>query len=388
VLLNFHLPHYFSKSVRKEIGELYAHSAIGNLALSIVMLFEPIYLWSVLNFTVIQILLFMAVTYSVYIVFIAWGGKLASIYGYKHAIAMSIPFQVLYWMMLLVAKDNTSLAFVAAIVFGLQKSLYWPAFHSLMARYADQGQVGREFGVVYALISISHILGPFIGGFLSQKFGMTATFITASVIYCCSLFPLFTAKEIFIPKPYRFRDTWQLYKDYPKKFLGYLGFGEELLVLTIWPIFIYIIVSNYQETGMLATIASFVAALLAIIVGKITDQYGKRILIKLGAFMTALVWFIRPIASGIWNTLTVDTMSRSSKEICFIPISTVTYIRAENTHVVPYVVFFEQSLAIGKLLACFLGMILFAIFGAMSLHAGFVVLFMLGGLFSLLYMFI
>lgn len=388
MLSHFHLPHYFSKSVRKEIGELYAHSAIGNLALSIAMLFEPIFLYSVLDFTIIQVLLFMAVTYAAYIVFIVWGAKLASVYGYKHAIAMSIPFQILYWMLLLVSKENSGLAFVAAIVFGLQKSLYWPAFHSLMARYADKGQVGREFGVVYALISISHIIGPFLGGFLSQKYGMSATFITASVIYCCSILPLFTAKEVFIPKAFEFRDTWQLYKDFPKKFLGYLGFGEELIVLTIWPIFIYIIVSNYQEAGTLATTASLVAALLAIIVGKITDQYGKRILIKLGAFMTALVWFVRPVASSIWNTLGIDTMSRASKEICFIPISTVTYIRAENTHVVPYVVFFEQSLAIGKLLACILGIILFAIFGGISMHAGFVVLFILGGLFSLLYMFI
>lgn len=388
MLLNFHLPHYFTKTVCKEIGELYASSAIANLALSIVMLFEPIYLWSVLHFTVVQILTFMAVTYAVYIIFIPWGGRIASIYGYKHAIAMSIPFQIFYWMLLLVANDNGNLAYVAAVIFGMQKSLYWPGFHSLMARYADEGQVGREFGVVYALISISHIVGPFLGGYLSQKFGMPATFITAAVIYCCSVFPLFRAKEVFIPKVYRFRDTLQLYRDYTRKFIGYLGFGEEMLVLTIWPVYIYIILNNYQSAGILATVASLSAALLAIIVGKVTDQYGKRILIKLGAFMTSLVWFARPIATGLSSTMVVDTMSRTSKEICFIPISTVTYIRAENTHVVPYVVFFEQSLAIGKLLACILGIIIFSIFGASSLSAGFMSLFILGGLFSLLYMFI
>jgi hypothetical protein len=68
--------------------------------------------------------------------------------------------------------------------------------------------------------------------------------------------------------------------------------------------------------------------------------------------------------------------------MAFIPISTVTYIRAEATHVVPYAVFFEQSLAIGKLTACLLGILLF------SLTGSFMVLFILGALYSLLYMFV
>jgi hypothetical protein len=161
-----------------------------------------------------------------------------------------------------------------------------------------------------------------------------------------------------------------------------LGFGEELLVLTIWPIFIYIVVQDFGKTGMLATVSSLAAALMALIVGKITDQYTKRILIKLGAFFTALIWFARIPVKLIWNVFAVDTMSRASKELSFIPISTVTYIRAEATHVVPYVVFFEQSLAVGKLIACVLGIILF------SLTGSFVVLFILAGLFSLLYMYI
>lgn len=383
MLSSFHFPNYFSKHIRKEIGELYTHSTIANLALAVIMLFEPIFLNSVLKFTIPQVFLFMAVVYGVYIVAIPWGGKVASLYGYKHAIALATPFQILYWFILLSSQDNPSLAFAAAIALGLQKSLYWPGFHALMARYADRQQVGREFGVVYALVSMSQIVGPFLGGIISQKFGFTATFVFAAIIYCCSLFPLFTIKEIFLPKNYFYKQTWEMFKNYPKKFLGYLGFGEELLVLTIWPIFIFQIVKNYEKIGIMATLASLVAALLALLMGKITDQYTKRLLIKMGAFFTFLAWGARLIATNIYNTFAVDTLSRTSKELVFIPLSTVTYIRAENTHVVPYVVFFEQSLAFGKLLACILGIILFNITGG-----SFVVLFLLGGLFSLLYMYI
>jgi MFS family permease len=380
MLSHFHFPQYFSSEIKKEIGELYASSAIANMALSIVMLFEPIFLYVALGFTVQQILWFMALVYLVYVVFIPWGGKVASLYGYKHAIAMSIPFQILYWSMLLAARDTHAIVLVAAVAFGLQKSLYWPGFHALMARYANQQQMGREFGVVYAITSISHILGPLLGGLLAQSFGFVGAFITASVIYCCSIIPLFREKEMFIPKEYAFRQTIGLYKSMPRKFVGYMGFGEELLVLTIWPIVMYNILQNYRDTGTVATIASLFAALLALMIGKISDQYTKKVLIKLGAFFTALVWIARVAASTAGSIFAIDSLSRTSRELTAIPLATHMYLKAEETHVVPYVVFFEQSLAIGKLLACILGIILF------SLTGSFVVLFILAALFSLLYM--
>lgn len=382
MLLNFHIPHYFSRRVREEIGELYAHSAIANLALSMMLLFEPIFLYAVLKFTVPEVLLFTAVVYGVYIIAIPLGGKFASLYGYKHAIAFSVPFHIIYWMLLIVSQQSPSVAFLAAVFYGLSKTFYWPGFHSLMARYADQGQVGREFGVIYSLISLTFILGPFVAGYLSKHFGFTTTFIITAIIYAFSILPLFRVKEIFTPKEYFYKDTWALYKTLPRKFLGYVGFGEELLVLNIWPIFIYLIVKDFQSAGGLATVASLMAAILALLIGKVTDHYSKRVLIKLGAFFTSLVWLMRTIATNFWNTFFVDTLSRTSKEMAFIPISTVTYIRAENTHVLPYVVFFEQSLSIGKLLACLIGIILF------SLSGSFMVLFIVGALFSLLYMFV
>nr|MDQ3018937.1 hypothetical protein [bacterium] len=76
MLLHFHLPHYFANKIRKEIGHLYASTAIGNLAQSIITLYEPIFLYTVLDFSVIQILLFMASVYALYIVLIPFGGKI------------------------------------------------------------------------------------------------------------------------------------------------------------------------------------------------------------------------------------------------------------------------------------------------------------------------
>jgi len=379
---NFHLPHYFTKDVRKEMGELYASSAISNFALSVITLFEPIFLHVVLGFSIPKILLFMALVYACYVILIPFGGKFASVYGYRHCIALSVPFQIFYWLALLASIGHGNAAFLAAPMFALQKTFYWPGFHSVIARFAQTEQVGREFGAAYAINNLAQIGGPLLGGIISQYFGLPAAFLVAAILYCISAVPLLMAPEIFRPKEYSFGQTLQLYKDFPKKFLGYLGFGEELLVLTVWPIFIFIVARDYKDTGLLAAGASFVAVVVAIFLGRISDSYTKRVLIKIGAFFTSIFWLGRYFAYNFISTFTVDSFSRISRETFFIPLSTITYIRAEQTHVVPYAVFFEQSLALGKLAAALIGALLF------SLTGSFMVLFLVAAAFSLLYMYI
>lgn len=379
----FNIPRYFPKGVKREIEEMFAASAIGGLALSMVMLFEPIFLYSVLGFTVQQVLWFMAAVYAFYIVLIPLGGKVASYYGYEHSIFLSTFAQIIYWTLLFFSQDYFGLIYIAPLFFALQKTLFWPAFHASMSRFADNGQRGREFSFLYGIIQLVYIVGPYLGGWLSERFGLRATFVIGSIIYFCSFIPLFTTKEVFTPKLYKFRDTFEMYKNFPRRALGYAGFAEDLLVLTIWPIFVFTVVKNFQGTGLLATVATLVATILALYIGKVSDVYSKKLLVKVGAVFAALAWLTRiPIAS-ISGAFISDTLSRTSKDVVFIPLSALTYERAASTHILPYVIFFEQSLSIGKLVACLLGILVFTLTGG-----SFVALFLLAAAFSLLYVLI
>lgn len=378
----FRVPGYFNRAIHEEMGELYVSTAIADLAIALVLLFEPIYLYSVLGYSVQEVLLFFAAVYAIYVVALPFGAKIISRFGYSHGILFSIPFQIAYWFLLFGAKDVPTLIYFAPLALVIEKALFWPSFHAIVSRFANRGQIGREFSGLYAIISLMNIAGPLIGGLIAQRYGLGSAFIVASVIYLCSFIPLFWNKEIFTSKKYRFHDTWEMYKLYPMKFLGYFGFGEELLVLTVWPIFIYLVVKNYQDAGMVVTIATLVAMFLALYIGKITDRHSKIALIRSGSFIYALVWIARLIVSTSFGAFIVDALSRTSKDLVFIPMSAVTYERAESTDILPYIVGFEQSLAMGKFLAAVLGIIIFTMTGS------FAALFIMAGVFSLLYMLI
>jgi len=376
------LPSYFAQNLRTQIEEMYASVAIADFAMALVAIFEPIFLYSVVHLSVSQILLLNGLTYLVYIFAIPFGARVSSLFGYAHGILFSIPFQILFWVFLYSGQENHALLLVGFVLYGIEKSLYWPAFHASVARFAQDQQRGREFSVLYAIINIVSILGPFFGGVLSQNFGVRITFVIASGLYALSFIPLFIQKEIFIPKAYQYRDTWELYKNFPSKFLGYAGFGEEMLLLNMWPVYIFRVVRGYEKIGALVTVATLIATIIALFIGKITDIYSKQALIRIGALLYSLFWFFRITATTVASVFFADSFSRTSKDLVFIPLSTVTYERANQNHIMPYAVFFEQSLAIGKLFAAILGAILFYFTGR------FEVLFIVAGLFSLLYMLI
>ncbi len=381
MLYKLPIPHYFKSKIKEEIGEIYAYSAIGYFARSMMLIFEPIFMYAVLGMSVVQVMWFFTVVYGIYILIIPFGGKIAAKFGYRYTMAMSIPIMVIYWFMLLGSQSVPVLFFVAPVFLAFQKILIWPAFHFLMSRYSD-GQSGKEFGVFYAILDIMYILGPVVGGFLAEKYGFQVTFIVSALVYLSSAVPLIFTKEVVRPIVYEFKETWELYKTYPKHSLGYMGFGEQAAIFVAWPIFIYIVVQSYQGTGLLTTIASFIAALLALILGKVSDKYTKRVLLKVGAFFTALVWAARFMAKGFFGTMIMDGLSKSSRETVIIPSVALVYTRASSNRIMPYVIFFEQSLAIGTFLT-FLIMIL-----AFSLTGSFMLIFIVAGLVSLLYMFI
>jgi predicted MFS family arabinose efflux permease len=205
-------PGYLSHHLSREIKEMYWSKAISDFAVAAVMVFEPIFLYSVLGFSLQQVVLFFVAVYVLYLFMIPIGAKIASLKGYEHSILYSSLFMVLYWALLFASQELIIWIYFAPFALAIQKALNWPAFHADMARFSSADQRGRENSGMYAMISIIFILGPLMGGFLLKEFGFAELFVVVTSLMLLSNLPLFTTVEKFIPKEYKFADTWQLFK--------------------------------------------------------------------------------------------------------------------------------------------------------------------------------
>lgn len=348
--LHYHTPHFFARHLSLGLEELYVMVGLNDLALSAIMVFEPIYLYG-LGFSLAQIAFFYAVVYFGYTLLVPLGGQLAARIGYPRTILLSSLFLIGYYLSLFSIALSTTAYWVAAIAFAIQKSLYWPAFESDFVRYAHLKQEGKELSGILSLSTIVTVIGPFVGGLLIKFYGFPALFAFVVGLVLLSNLPLFFSRNPASHEPVAYAGAWHRLADrkHRRAFFAYLGFGEELIVLVFWPIAISLVVRSFASLGLLVALATLVTAVVTLYIGKLTDQHRQPHLIRLGSVGTSLVWLARLLATNPLTVFLVDTGSRVFKSVFYVPLLELTFARASREGPLKTIVFFEQSLALGKL---------------------------------------
>ncbi|MFH1597915.1 MAG: MFS transporter [Patescibacteria group bacterium] len=378
---HYNVSGYFANHLTQQVKELYASVAIMDFAKSAVMIFEPIYLYTI-GFSLQKILIFFLAVYVIYYFCLPLGAKFARRFGYEHGILWSTPCLVLYYLSLFGIAYYPLLIYPAIFFLVLQKSLYWPGYHCDFARFSMKGERGREISNLVVLDSVVYVVGPLLGGLLIKFVGFSALFIVAAVLILVSNIPLMMTKETFKVTPFSYtgahKRVWQ--KKHRRKFWSYFGFGEELIVLVIWPIFIYTVVQDYLSIGAIVAGATFFTSLIILWVGRVTDKQDKRVVLKSGTIIYSISWFLRLFAGTGLHVFMIDTLSRVSKNTIYVPMTALTYDRAVKGSVMKEIVFFEMALVIGKIVAILLVLVLLQFF-----TSGFEAAFIVAGIMTLFY---
>ena len=200
-----------------------------------------------------------------------------------------------------------------------------------------------------------------------------------------------TSEHLSLPSfPYKKAYSDLFSRENRKSFFGYIGFGEELVVMIIWPIFISIVIADIFDLGLVVTLATLITTLVVVYIGKLTDSINKRKVLSLGSYIYALAWFFRIFIVNTVGVFFVDTLSRLGKDIISVPLIALSYQKAkdqEASHkkvVMNQVLFFEMGLIVGKVLAIVAVYFLTLLIADEAL--AFKLTFILAGAMSLLYM--
>ncbi len=374
--------HYFSKHPSRMLVGLYWSVGLMGLGMAMVTIFEPIYLFT-LGYGLEQIMFFYLIIYFLYTLILPFFGKIIGRFGLEHSIFYSQFFLIAFYVSLFAISKQPIFFYIAPIFFAIQKSLYWPAYHADFALFSNNQQRGREVGGLETLNLTVFIIGPLLGGLLIVWSNFSTLFIVVSVLFLLSSIPLLRIKEIHDKQEFKYTDVFKtlIDKNHRRNFFAYLGFGEELIVLTVWPIFIYTVISNYASIGEIVAGATLITGLVVLFLGKIADKYNNVKFLRWGSLSYFFSWIMKVMATLGWHILTLDTISRFSKEMVFIPLQSMTYKAAKKLGPLSYGIYLEQSLAIGKVLAAFLAIVIISIFSDPWLP-----LFLLAAVFSLFYM--
>lgn len=374
----------FPSHIPRELKELYLTMTLLNFALAAGMLFEPIYLYTI-GFSLSQIMMYFFAVYVLYFFLMPLGGKFVKWFGFEHGIILGSLFLILYFVFLLNIPRAWVFLPLAIGALALQKMFFWPGYHADFAFFSKAGERGREVGIVAILDSLSYVIGPISGGIIIAAFGFAGLFFAMCIMIAFSVLPLLTTKEVFKPSSLRYHEPYRalVAPENRRYLLGYIGFGEELIALTIWPIFIFLTFKNFVSTGAAITISTLITSLAILYVGRLTDVADQKKVLRFSTFLLALSWVVRIVARGAGGVVFADFFSRTTKYLFALPLFSGLYRHATETSVVRTVIFFEMSLTVGKIIA--------AAFLAIWFHyipSAWSGAFVLAALFSFLYFFL
>lgn len=365
----------------QKLKEFYLAMSILNFALAAAMLFEPVYLFT-LGFPLWKIMFFYFGVYALYFCTMPLGGKVVKRKGFAHGMVYGSLILILYLIFLIAIPSHPIFFYLSIIALAFQKTFFWPGYHADFAFFSQYGERGRDLGVLIVVDTAAFILGPLIGGVIVGLFGFPVLFMFMCVTILLSIIPLLLSREEFTPTTFHYKEAYQsiVAKENRRYMVGYLGFGEELIVLTIWPIFIYVAAGGVTQAGGIVALSSLVTALVTLYAGRVSDLKDRRSVLQIGAAAYALGWLLRFFPSGSAGVFLVDFFSRTSKNVLLVPMISGLYDYATRHSIVRTVIFFEMSLTIGKLLASGILMVAFFFFPHQWEFA-----FFLGGIFTALY---
>ena len=376
-----HFPRYFKSKLNPQLRELFFTAALMDFASAAITLFEPIYLWT-LGYRLPEIMVFYLLVYGSYFFLVPLGGKFVARFGPERSIMISTVWLVGYFAALIAIGTNSAMLYVAPVLFALQKTFYWPAYHFDFMRYSQKAERASEFSGLWAVTMLMYVLGPVIGGVVVKLYGFQPLFIGAAVIILLSSSPMFqhpgaVKKEAFsywrsLVLPFRRR--------YWKNTAGYLGLGEELLGMTVWPIFTLLIYGDIFEVGALVGASALITSVVTLAAGKFTDRHNKKKILSLSGLLQVGAWLARLFTRHPAGVFAIDVAGRSIHNSVFVSLSALTYDRAHEDDYSWHGVYYEQGFALAKTLMAIVVMMLATSADPFNL------VFILGALTSFLYL--
>jgi len=372
-----HVTHYhFFKT---ELSELFASISLREFARRLINIFVPIYLINS-GYSFMTAFTFMAITSFAHAVSSYFAAKLSARIGFKHLIILSVPFLIIYYLLLNSINFVQSLGIpivLIAIFGGISSAFFWIGFHTDFVKSTKRKNTGKKLGFVRILISLFQSLGPVVGAFLIAELSFHWVFIIVILILVLSIMPLLLKKD----KHERFKFSL---KDIKFKFgvraiIAHIGKGIESPVYAlVWPIYIYFFILSERITllGSVTSLSLIFSLIITYIVAKKIDKK-INLFYKVSTFVNAIIWIIRGYLRTYLGVFIVDAIYGISNTTLNISFNKICYDNARKSKSI------LEYITIREMFICGTHTIVFLLLG---LIGNFHIMFLIGTIGALMYL--
>jgi len=330
----------------EESSALYVSNSLYNLALSLIGIFLPIYLFNitagtkifhqhyVINGIVSICLYYIGISVSLVLTIVLFEKKIFSKLKLKRSLFLGIVFLIIHLLLITLAERNFYLIIVAALIGGIEAALYWIPYHIFFVKRADDGdsKYGKEVGKRGFYGGLVASLGPLLGGLIITQLGFPFLYGLSIIILLTSTLPILLYVTENSHREHKVGDVFKNYlfnKQYLTVNAAFCGkVGSDVISGIFWSLVLYFGLKNFVEIGTLNTLSGIFATSLLLIVGRSIDLKGSMKIHSVGVVINSLLGLMRAFIS-IPNHLYLNNIATTINSPAYhMPFMTKVYEKA------------------------------------------------------------
>ena len=322
-----HFPYFF----KRDVDKFFISVAIRNLAIGMILLFEPIYLYLYFEKSLPSTFLFFAIIFALNAVFVVLAGKIMGRVGPHWTIFASYFFYFAYYIFLFLLPQSFIFVPLAILAISIGMALYWPALYIDFVRFSSSNQRGKQVSLINIASIIPSIIAPLLGGWMIASFGYQPLFIAVILVLLSSAIPLAYTKythEVYTDS-YRRVFSKIFSKENWRRNVAFASESVEVIINTsLWPIFLFILAIGFSTIGAITSFSLLIVSLFMLYMGKISDTEDRSWLLNVGVIMTSIAWIIKYFVRTPFDAFLAETIYKISRASADIPFKTFFFEKA------------------------------------------------------------
>lgn len=310
----------------RELSELYAMMSLRVMAMSLISIFVPIYLYT-LGYGIPAIILYFLATSATHAILCPVSAKISSKIGLKHCMMLSFLGYFIFYVMLTMLETNHALIYVLALAYGASQAVFWVPFHAMFPMFTDGKKRGEEVALLHIFPAIFSVIAPVIGGIVAFFFGFSTLFVIGLAILMSAALPLLVSKEVRMD----FSFTKHV-EGFDRNVAVSLMSGYSYVINEhFWPIFVFIIVGSTAVIGGVVSFATAIGFLAIWVVGRLCDKGYRKKLLEFGSVAQSVLWIFRTLVSSLVHIIGLESVWRVVARFADVPYDSAYYERARKS---------------------------------------------------------
>ncbi|MBD3250626.1 MAG: MFS transporter [Candidatus Pacebacteria bacterium] len=305
------------------------------------------------------------------------GHKLGLIIG---SLAYAGHFLALYY-----ADSFPWLVFVAALVLGLSSVFFWQSYNTLISYNSPSSCMGKSLSLLVLWKNLVSMVMPLVGGLIIALFGFDYLFLASILFILLSIIAVAgmdieDEKDEVSLKEYL---DWLQEKRFDQLFLSQSGRYFYDMSLTLWPLYIFVLLGDVKKIGLIYSLALFFSTIINLFTGSFLDKKQRsRLPYFFSGGILSLLWLARGAISSAWSIVVVDSCDQLVGGFHWLYFDRALFHRGQGREAFSYFVYRMTNRSIASVIfwLLLLGFFLFVPVG----WNGLFVLGMIGALLSLL----